>query len=112
MHVFCQFCGTEVLTTPDHSGPYICSDCSLQEESNSVDDFIPLPVEDEDESYIGLDVKTLTVQQLQKALADVDEDRKQHCRDLRGKTWSPDDEDLMGLMDDWAKKVFDELQSR
>lgn len=108
MHIFCQFCGEEVLPTPDHSGPYTCSACSLQDEPSPSEDFIPLS----DESYVGRDVKTLTVQQLRMALAEVDEDRKEHCRRLKGETWSPDEEDLLSLMDDWAKKVFDELQSR
>lgn len=68
--------------------------------------------EEEDESFVGKDPKTLTVHQLLLAQAEVDDDRKRHSRQLRGLVWSAEDKEMMDRMNEWAKRILDELESR
>lgn len=66
----------------------------------------------EGESYVGNNPKTMSMRQLHAAMDEVDEDRKQLRRRNRNRFWSPEDEDLMDVMNEWAGKVFEEIRTR
>lgn len=67
---------------------------------------------DDETSYVGNNPKTMSNRQLRAAMDEVHEDRKQLRRRNRNRFWSPEDEDLMDAMDEWTKKVFDEILAR
>jgi len=61
------------------------------------------------------DVTTLTGRQLNQALYDVDDERKdlsRHVRRRQGGVWTKEDNEMMDQMNKWAKMVFDELLKR
>ncbi len=65
-----------------------------------------------DEEDMGNNPKTMSLRMLRKAYEQVCDDRKYLSRRCKKEGWTPDDETLMEAMNDWAKKVFDELLSR
>ena len=67
---------------------------------------------EEDDSYVGNNPKTMSKEQLRRALEEVDDDRKQFFRRIRGQKMTKEDEFQMEAMNEWAKSVWDELRSR
>lgn len=96
VYVFCEGCGAEVDSSSYPHEPSFCDACQM----------------DDDESFVGRDVKQLSRQQLYRAMDEVDEDRKDLYRSNRRCEWSEDDKHMLERMDEWAKTVWDEIQSR
>lgn len=67
---------------------------------------------DHGETYFGNNPKTMSTRQLKRAMEEVDDDRKQFFRFLRYKLLTKEDEFQMEAMNEWARKVWDELRSR
>jgi hypothetical protein len=57
-------------------------------------------------------LEDLTCGQLCAEMDEVDDARKQLCRQLKGKVWSEEDKALLHRMNRWAQRVFDELRAR
>jgi hypothetical protein len=118
VHIFCGICGAEMPATSDLEAPSICSSCVHQDLPTAQEEIIPLVEEeeeedfDEDEGFVGRDVKTLTLEQLWKAMDEVDDDRKMFVRRLRGCTWTAEDREMFEKMNDWAGRVYKEILSR
>jgi hypothetical protein len=67
---------------------------------------------EEDDSYVGNNPKTMTMQQLSRALEEVDDDRKHFFRRMRGRQATKDDEFQIEAMDEWALQIWSELGNR
>jgi hypothetical protein len=105
VHTFCGGCGKETQQTN------LCAPCEGIMNGPSEEDSY-LSFYEEEESYVGRDPKTLTLHELYLAQEEVDEDRKHHCRSLKGRAWTTEDEEIMENMNDWAKTLLDEIMSR
>jgi hypothetical protein len=71
--------------------------------------------EDEEPIEPFTDVTTLTGRQLNQAMYDVDDERKDLSRYVRrhqGGVWTKDDEHMMENMNKWARMVMDEIIKR
>jgi hypothetical protein len=67
---------------------------------------------EEDDSYVGNNPKTMSKQQLRRAMDEVDEDRKHFYRRVRGKDMTQDDEELILAMNQWALQLWGEMGNR
>lgn len=56
--------------------------------------------------------KDMTPGELSEAMEDIDHERKIFCRRRRGTVWSKEDEEEYDRMNEWAAKVFGEIQRR
>lgn len=106
VHIFCSGCGTEVKEKN------LCTPCETkQQEEHETEEFLAF-YDEEEESYVGKDLKTLDGWQLQAALSEVDEDRKNHSRRMRHRKWTAEEEELLEAMNKWAQQIMDEILSR
>jgi len=97
VYVFCGGCGKEIDSSCYPGTSTRCTKCQ-----EKVDD-VPAS---------SLKLEDLTYEELSAEMDEVDDARKQLCRQLKGKVWSEDDKALLYRMNRWAQRVFDELRAR
>jgi hypothetical protein len=98
VYIFCGGCGKELDSSCYPGTSTLCSTCQQKKEEPAC------------ASYIKLE--ELTYGELTAEMDEVDDARKQLYRQMRGKEWSAEDQDLLRKMDRWAQRVFNELRKR